>query len=502
MISFLDPAYKFLGKLIRPASSIAGLEIKDVAIRICQLQDDGSFKKSAVVLEPGIIENGKVKDGAKVIENLKRLHQQFSLPKEKIPVILLIPSVNVYTQVFNLPFLPEQDIAEAAKLNLAGISPIDLNTGYADWEKIGAREQDGRLEMLGAFANSAVINEYTQSLAEAGFVPVAVEFPGLALARTIKEFAAGIDIERPQVVLNVSSDGIDFMVLRRGNLYFDYFTPWKLIQEEGKLGREILFSDFKETIIREIKKVHAFYGSHWEGKLEKLILVTQALNAEIGNFVKENFQFEVIELKLNKFTDLPSSWFGVLGSTVRGKIPRSEDIFISLSAVGTEEDYRQSEIMFFIKSWRKVIFATLSFITVLFIAADTALLQASDKLAIQLQEIVKNPAGNEVVSLQEQAQNFNQLVDKILVASTQKSEWLPLLVKINTLAKNDVALTRILADSAQSSVVLIGKAADQSAAVNFKNALVQDGFKNVSLPLSNIVVNLDKTVTFTLNFKL
>ncbi|MBI4991746.1 MAG: pilus assembly protein PilM [Candidatus Harrisonbacteria bacterium] len=491
-----------LKKFFKNERPIAGLEIKDVAIRICQLQNDGSLKKSAVILEPGIIENGRIKDKEKLAENLKRLHQQFSLPKEKTPVILLVPSINVYTQVFNLPPLADGNLADAAKLNLVGISPIDLNLSYADWEKIGVREQDGRLEILGAFANSMVINEYIGSLVEAGFVPVAVEFPALALARSIKEFAAGVDIEKPQVVLNVSSDGIDFMVLRHGNLYFDYFTPWKLIQDEGRSGREILFSDFKETIIREIKKVYAFYGSHWEGRLEKLILVTQALNTEIKNFINENFQFDVIELKLNKFTDLPPSWFGVLGSMLRGRMSRAEDILISLMATGTEEDYRQSQIMFFVKSWRNIIAATLGFIILLFILVDTILSQASDKLVLQLQEIVKSPAGNEVLALQEQAKAFNQLLDKIFAARGQKSELSATLTRVNASLKNDVNITRILLDSSQSSALLTGKAADQSAAVNFKNTLFQGGFKNVSLPLSNIVVNPDKTVSFTLTFKL
>ena len=118
------------------------------------------------------------------------------------------------------------------------------------------------------------------------------------------------------MVVNIASDGIDFMVIRGGDLHFDYFVPWKLIQEEGKIERAILFEDFKDTVVREVKKVSNFYGSHWGGKIENLILISQALNAEISDLIQKNFQFKVIDLRFDKYADLQASWFAVLGSAL------------------------------------------------------------------------------------------------------------------------------------------------------------------------------------------
>ena len=491
---------RFFRKLVLPVSLIGGLEIKDSAIRIARFQN-GILKKSAAILEPGVIDNGKVKDRPRLIESLKKMHSQFAGTNEKIPVILIVPSSNIYTQVFSTPFLPEANLEDAAKLNLVSISPIDLSVGYADWQQVGIQERDGKLEILGAFSNSAVIDEYVQCLSESGFISVAVEFPALAIARAIKEYGSGIDIDKPQVVLNVSSDGIDFMVLRHGNLYFDYFTPWKLIQGEGRSGREILFSDFKETIISEIKKVSAFYGSHWEGKLDKLILVTQALNSEIKNFIKENFNFDIIEPKLSGFPDAAPSWFGVIGSAIRGKISRSEDNLISLMAIGTEEEYFQAEAMFFIKAWRSVILAIAGFVAIFFLLVDSFLYQASGQLTSQLQEI-SSGQGQEIAELQGQAEKFNNLVEKSALAKEQDIPWSPFFSKINSVVKKDMSLTRIFVDTKRTSVLLSGTANDEATAVNFKNSLIEEGFKNVSLPLSNIVINSNKTVSFTITFKL
>ncbi len=488
-------------KLIRPKVSIAGLEIKEGSVRIAKLED-GKLKQSAIVLSPGIIENGKISDSKKLAESLKSLHLQFAKLNERIPVIFLIPSINVYTQVFNLPVLSKESMEEAAQLNLQSISPIDWNASYADSQKIGEQEKDGKVEFLGAFSSKTAIDEYIKAISAAGFIPVAIEFPALAIARTIKELAVGVDLEKPQVVLNVGSDGINFMVLRKGNLYFDYFTPWKLIQEESHVGREILFTDFKDTIVREIKKVATFYGSRSDGKLEKLILITQALQKEISDLIGENFHFEVAELKLREFPDLQSSWFGVLGSAIRGRLSRIEDNLISLAATGTEKGYFQEEILNFIKVWRNVCVTSLGFLVLIFILADSFLARNSVNLEKQLQIVSKAPEGAEVLQLQKNVQSFNQLMDKALAAKEKSIPWSPFFSKINSLIGSKIALTRISVDTERNTVLLSGNTDDQSTVVNFKNSLIKEGFKNVSLPLSNIIVNVDKTVSFIITFSL
>ncbi|MBI3045980.1 MAG: pilus assembly protein PilM [Candidatus Harrisonbacteria bacterium] len=492
---------EFSKGLLFPKTNIAGLEIKDTVLRIAQFQD-GLLKKAAVTLEPGVIGGGRVKDKARLIAGLKRLQAEFAGSKEKVLAILSVPSANVYTQVFNTPLLSGQSLEEAANLNLKSISPIDLGAGYADWQEIGLQEKDGKLEVLAAFADRAAIDDYQQCLESAGFAAVAVEFPALAISRAIQALAVGIDIEKPQVVFNVASDGIDFMVLRRGNLYFHYFSPWKLIPADGELSSEIPFSEFKDTVIREIKKVVTFYGSHWEGRLGRLILITQALNAEISNFIKENFQFEVADLKLEGLPNLEAGWFGVIGSALRGKIPRSEDKLISLTAVGTEKEYWYSQIQFFIKIWRNVFIATLGFLVLLFILADSVIYQTSVNLGKQLRVVVREPGGAEVAELQAKARQFNQLVDKASVAKEQSVGRSPLFSKIIVLAGRGISLERILMDSQQASALLSGRADNEAAALAFKNALIKEGFRGVTLPLSNIVANLDKSVSFTITFKL
>lgn len=501
MKSLLKKIFYFLKNLLWPQSNIAGLEINDIALHIAQL-NNGALKRAAIILEPGIIENGIVKDGNLLIQGLKRLHNQFSGANEKVPVVFSIPSVNVYVQMFNVPFIAGRNFDEAVKLNLETISPIDVSKSYYDAEQINKQEKGGKIEALGAFASSEVVDEYVEILDESGFIPVAAEFPALAIARSIKELGAGIDFEKPQVVLNVASDGINFMIVRYGNLYFDYFVSWRLIQEDGRTIREISFIDFKQTIIRELQKVFTFYRSHWEGSLDQLILITQALNSEIIGIIKEISPIEVIELKLSQFGDLPTSWFAVLGSAFRGKIPRSKDDLISLMAVGTEKRYMHSEILFFAKLWRNVIVSTLAFLVLLFIFADSFLARTSSNLEKQLQDFSKIPEAGEVAKLQEQARVFNQLADKSLVAKEKSRLWSPFFIKINSLFKNNIAPVKISVDVPQSAVLMNGSAKSEAGAIDFKNALIENGFQNVNLPLSSMETDLNGGVSFTISFKL
>ncbi|MDO8429959.1 MAG: hypothetical protein Q7S73_01160 [bacterium] len=498
---WMNRAGAFFQKLLQPKEEIAGLEIKDVAIRILRLEGN-QIRKASVTLEPGIIEDGKIKDRIKFVANLKKLRSQFVSTQGKIPVILIVPSVNVYAQIFSTPAFSEEKLSEVAQLNLESISPIDLKSGYADWQKVGFHEKDGKIELLGAFANKSIIDDYDKALKEANFVPVAVEFPALAITRTVESLAAGIDPLKPQVVLNIGSDGINFMVLANGNLYFDYFTSWKLIKEEGNIAREILFEDFKETIIREVRKVANFYSNHWGGKLDNLILITQALNIEIAKLLKDNFSFQVIELKLRDFTDLPPSWFGVLGSALRGKISRSSDNLISLAEVGTEKAYLQSEIAFFIKIWRNIILTSLGFLVFIFLLSDTFLKYNSSQLEQKLKEVLVAPGGQEAAQLQEKAIFFNQLLAKAEIAKNGSPAFSALLSKINELLKKNIVLTRIFIDKGRSSALLSGRSSDEASTIDFKNALIKAGFENVSLPLSNIITNADGTVSFTLTFKI
>ena len=196
---------------------------------------------------------------------------------------------------------------------------------------------------------------------------------------------------------------------------------------------------------------------------------------------------------------MPSSWYPVIGSAIRGTVARGEDNFISLMAVGTEKGYFYAQIDFFTKIWRQVILVSLGFIFVLFVLADSFLARTANNVSQQFRELATIPVGKEATKLEEKARNFNQMVAKALLAKEKSRPNSNFFEKLNNLSR-EVTLIRISIDGIRQTASLSGSAKDESAAINFKNKLVQQGFSNVSLPLSDLRANVDGGVSFSLTF--
>lgn len=504
-MDFLNKMNGFFWQLILPQQEIAGIELKDSGIRIALIRRGGTakaptqeFKKESILLEPGIIEDGIIKDKVRLVAQLKSLKAQFEPEKkEKVPVIATIPSSAVYVQVFPLPALNEEAKLEAIKLNLQSISPIDFASAYSDWEQI--EEGDNKVQILSAFASREIVDAYVGVLSEAGFSVVAVGFPAIAMARAIKEFAVGVDFDKPHVVINISGDGIDFIILKNGNIHFDYFAPWKLVKMEGGTAREISFEDFKAVITRELRKISTFYISQWGGSLQNFILITQAFEPEITQLIESQFHYAGTSLKLRGFEDVPLSWTAAIGSALRGTLNRGKDIFISLMASGTESEYLHSQIISFVKLWRSILLVTAGFFVIIFIASDSFFAHTAGDVAEQIQGAVKLPNATEIDKLQKEVNVFNGLVEKISYARERSRTWSPFLIKVNQLFGN-IGLTRLALNTEQGSVFLIGRAQNEAAVIDFKNKLVGAGVQNINLPLSKIMDNVDGTVSFSMTF--
>lgn len=485
-------------KLLSPQPAIGGLDINEMALRFVGLNEK-EIKKISIILEPGIIEGGKLKDKDRFLRALKQIRQSLGNPKDKIYTIVSIPPHNVFTQVFNLPAIKKKQVKEAADLNLQLISPIDIKTAYFDSEEIGD-PQNGKekLELLGAFVENSVVNEFVSVLNEGGFRAVAVEFPALAVARLLKEKASALDLNKPQVVLFVSGEGLIFSILKKGKLYFNYFVPWYAVEE-----RQISFKTFKEVLIQETRRLLTFYSSHWDGQISDMVIITQGLFEEIKKIIQDEFPFITIKAPVlnNKFSALTVPWYIASGSALRGLLPRSADVFISLMTVGTEQEFFEDQIFSFIRIWRNVILTTCGFLLVVFLFGDSLLAKISSDLKKQIIPLGSQGEGSEAIFLREKAEEFNRLVDEALVAKSKANNPSILFENIRKFAGENISITRIFV-SADGSVSLIASAVSESAAINFKNKLVEEGgIKDVTLPLSNITVNSKGGVDFTLSFK-
>lgn len=495
----LSKVFKKYLRILNPLPPIAGLFISDSSLKFLYIKEPGKVVTASLRLPPGIIQAGEIRDLANFKKALKTFHKEIMFRDKLVHAILILPRGLDYTQPFTIPFLAENRLEEAVRLNLEMISPIDFKSAYSGSEKIGEKfEEGGQFEFLGAFAEARLVDEYVRALEEAKFIIIAVEFPALALIR-LASHEANFTPQESYLVLDISSDGVSFMIMRNANLYFSYFHSWQTILAEIG-GKQIAEKTLNDFLLREIQKVLNFYSSRWGGVLSKLILSATGLSAAIIRNIETNFALKVINLIAAEFPELKSGWFPVLGSALRGLIPRSKDNFISLTNAPVQVQYWHSRIINFVSLWRKVALTVLIFIGIVLFSVNIFSRREEMKLSAQI--IKGGPSElQEVNRLEDEAAKFNKRVEQALNAYNSTSNWTEFFSNLNNLASGQVLLDSISVKG--TKVSLMGSANNESLLLAFRDRLRgASNFQDVNLPPQQINIKPDGSVNFKLNFNL
>ena len=95
----------------------------------------------------------------------------------------------------------------------------------------------------------------------------------------IRSLAIGFDAEKPALVLLLDGNGLNFLVLRKGQLYFEYATPWSDVTGVGKgVTKEIL----QGVVTRNLTQVRNFFAQQWPSEtVTDIWLSTSALETEL-----------------------------------------------------------------------------------------------------------------------------------------------------------------------------------------------------------------------------
>ncbi|MEK7612469.1 MAG: pilus assembly protein PilM [Patescibacteria group bacterium] len=480
--------------MINPAPEIGGLAFSDAGIRFLLMQP--GVKKpttSALRLPPGIIEKGKVKDSAKLVAALKKFRSQIGGGRAMQNIILLLPEEIVYTQPFSMPFLEESKMEESALLNLQMLSPTDFSHVYSGWQKIGERFLGtAQVDLLGAVAEREFVDAYTKTAEEAGFIATAVEFPGLALARSISEGLPKDDPRQSLCIIHVSGEGVLFLIAQKGNLYFSQSHSWLTLREEYG-GKDLSQNDFQAFIASEAQKVLNFYQSRWGKPVDSLFVAADEMTGKIIDGLKDTFGVPVEALTLPAFQGIPHAWLPLLGSALRGTMPRNEDSFLSLADHSVRERYEETRVIAFIHAWRSVAVATFAILTLFFGIGDAFIIQKLNDVKKNILD--GNPADKaEIVRLQAEAKEFNSFASRIENANNEAVSVSESLNNILTLSQG-VALIRVSVEG--KDLLINGFTKSEPEVIAFKERLEKSGiFSEVLLPLANIKANPDGTYSF------
>jgi hypothetical protein len=378
----------------------------------------------------------------------------------------------------------------AMRLNLQMSSSVEATEAYSGWEVINRNESTGRVEVLGAFADRAMVDAVTNVLFSAGFVTVAVESKALAVARTLREYGSGIDFEKPYLAAIIDDSGLDFIILRHGRLCFEYMSPWRDIMDEKG---EITLSKFKQAFTLNLHQVVNFYRQHWTKPITAIGISGEFFVDDARAVIGETEPMPVFLLEDSFNGAVPGAWIVALGSGLRAAMPRNKDKEITFLGAGAKELFENSSVLDFLSFWRVAVPVVFGILVAAFVVTDIFLQTTENSAATYSASVISVGANTkrEMADLVSQANAFNGSVG--MIASVESS-LVPRYALLNTIssaaADNNVTITRITLQTDAAPIMVSGQAQSEDAILAFKSSMEHlSNFGSISLPLEGIQGN-------------
>ncbi len=464
-----------------------GLEISDLELRFAYF-DGRRWQMVGLKLPAGVVSGGKILDNEQLVQVLKRLKLEVfrgKSKKNKVPVVLSLSSLGVYTQAFSLPMLKGATLEEAIELNVKMASPMDQAMVYSGYQVIGEDKEKGKVDILAAFIAKDIVDGFQKALTEAGFLVIAVESRSMSLVRLMRQQGIGISRHDSYAVMVLDNENLDFVILRGGQFYFEYISSWSELKGGG---REISLTDFRSTITRNLRQVINYYSQHWPEKIQEVILVAVGLQDEVKKIVADNFSLEVKDLQLRFDQPISAEWFFALGGGLRATMSRGGDEDLSLLGLSARDEYRQERIESFFGFWRVAIPVFLSLLLVFFLSGFVFLREMDKSLTKEVGGGEGDARITELNELRAQAEEFNR--DIAMIASIRKVDRakLPPLEKLNSLvSKNSLTFTRFAFRDFNVSLIFYGEARSRDNVISFIEDVKKDKqFSDVRFSLTDI----------------
>jgi len=494
--------YHEIIRKISPIEISGGLSVSDSAIRYIRFNKEGVIKEMASLRLPaGIVKGGKIINNEVIISALSALRNKIKIStSNKVEIILSLESDSIYSQLFTLPQLQEPLLTEAAELNVQIISPIDIKTAYYSYQIVSSPDKtvSGVYDMLGVFIKSSIIDDWINACKTSGFTPIAVEFQTLSITRAVTELAQAQE-NGMIMIINVVSEGINFIIVKNNNLYFDHFYPWKFIQEKDK---SISIEELKQIILTETNKVINFVATKFGGSLSSIRISAKEVSEAIILSLKEQYPtIPVIKITIQG-KQAPPLWLAALGAAKRGTLLRSEDTMISLTPQQVIEEYKNNQTLTMIYLWRKITTVVLCFFIIIFSLGNLFLRQVLIDTDQQLLRGLLPEEERELNVLKTKANEFNSLLMLTKSALTLENDIYPFISEMLTTGE-DIQINRLSFRDIGSPIELRGSAPSSSAVVRFQRRLNEKtNITELQLPIENLVTIPDGRTTFVMSFRI
>lgn len=482
-------------RALRIRNDAGGLEVSASALRFVW-QEGGVWKFASVPLPPGVVVDGAVEDAAQFKNALRALKQNI-VRREKTPVhaIVSLDSTHIYTQAFGLPLLEGRALEEAARLNLEMSSPIEFSNTYAGWQVIGKDEKSLKLDVLAGFVERGIVDSFLGPMREAGFVVGAVEPRMLSFVRTLRTLSSGFDPAEPSLAVTVDDAGIALVVLRGGELAFQYLVPWSDVVSGGK---EISWDVFRGKFLEEGKKVLSFWSAHWSGIITTAFLAAGNMEENVRGLVAE-LGLEAKPIALASGDDIGPEWFASLGAGLRGLGSLREDRSMSLLGLPAREEFYREQTLRFLHFWRAMTPALLFILLAITWGASAMIRNTRTKIEVQATGAAREES-TEIKGFSGQVKAFNALTASVAGALDTATPKIPQLEEVQAFfSAHDVSIQSASIDAGGGTALHARIPSEEKLLTLAEDLRNQKRFQNVNLPLQDIATD-SQGVSFFITF--
>jgi len=485
-------------RFVSRAEPVGGLLLTDSSFFYSRV-GDGTISRHSLRLLPGMVESGRIKNRSAVVSALSQLKKQISSKKGKVSAIVALENSLIYSQVFFLPRLEKNLLAGAADLNMRMISPIDIKQAYYGYQVLGpASSNEKQIDLLAAFIPVGIVDEWAGVLGEAGFTVAAIEYQALSLIRALNAFAK-FSPAKTYLVLILSDEGLDILLVKNRAAYFDYFYSWRMIQGGGK---NIPLEALERVIRSEAEKVVNFSSFRFSDGLDRIYFMAPGLETEIKAVLTGKFPTTPVEEIFSEKEKIYPEVLESFGAALRGEIPRSRDEDITLAPVSVSEEYFSNQISSLISFWRSAAVAALSFFIFISLLSRIFLSQVGKR--IQVPSSISAAGAEELEALENQARGFNRVVNFIRASQGQETKISPTIILVEqSAAATGVTVSRFYFQGESSLFSVNGSAASPKEIFDFKALLEKDpSVSELNLPLPSNPSGPENRSSFNLSFKL
>ena len=276
-----------------------GLDISDLSLKFLMLRKKRkifsvvSFGEAEI--EPGIIEQGEIKDEEKLAKIVKEATKKV---KTKY-VVASLPEEKAFLQVIKMPMISEEELKSAILFEAENYIPLSVNEVYLDCEVVPpVYNHLKHLDVLLAAIPKKTVDPYLRVLKNANLKPIAFEIESLAIARALIKsqttqypvLIIDLGATRTSFIIfagksvrftsSIPVSGIHFTELIAKNLKISFEEAEKLKIKQGlgerlkiKLGEKLTFEKIRGKIfeilipalvdlVQQIKKYIDYYHTH------------------------------------------------------------------------------------------------------------------------------------------------------------------------------------------------------------------------------------------------